>query len=108
MQAARRRLTVGIYNVRLAHAQCRAVIAVLCQNGNIAVNGAADDASACLQGAAVRRDHRQMKGRRLPLLRFCEHVVDGAREQECALGQPRRTSPFRIILKPRRVSFSTY
>ena len=82
-------LTLGIHDMGFAHAQRGAVIPVFGKDGQIAVNGAADDALGLpVKGAAVRRDHRQMKGRHgLPFLRFCEHVIDGAREQECALGQ---------------------
>ena len=80
---------LGINDVGLAHAQRGAVVAVLGQNGKVTVDGAADHTlGLSLKGAAVRCDHRQMKGRHgLPLLRLSEHIVDGACEQEGALGQ---------------------
>ena len=57
-------LAVRVHDMRFAHAQRGAVIPVLGKDGDIAVDGAADDALGLpVKGAAVRRDHRQMKGR---------------------------------------------
>ena len=82
-------LSLGIDDMGLTHAQRGAVIAVLGQDGQVAVNGAADHPlGLSIKDTAVRCDHRQMKGRHgLPFLRLGEHVVDGACEEERALGQ---------------------